>query len=48
MMRLTLRKAYEHIHVTYRDEDHSNNLTASHFAIEADEDRIVFSMMFKS
>jgi hypothetical protein len=45
-MKRSLRKGYEHVHVTYRDGGYSNNLNADDFSVEADDDRVLFSMDF--
>jgi hypothetical protein len=45
-MKRSLRKGYDHVHVTYRDGGYSNNLNADTFTLEADDDRVLFSMDF--
>ncbi|MDT8068496.1 MAG: hypothetical protein ROO76_10070 [Terriglobia bacterium] len=47
-MKQSLRKGNENVHITYGNNDYTNNLIACNFTLEADESRIVLSMDFSA
>jgi hypothetical protein len=47
-MRREIRKAYSEVHITYQNENYTNNLNAENFTIDANPERVIWSMDFST
>lgn|SRR6185437_14890588 len=45
-MKRSVRKGPSHVHVTYKNHGYSNSLHAENFTIDANEERVLWSMDF--